>query len=191
MNPEPIEPNIEEILADLRSDNIYRRKKAATSIREHQVKDERIIEALKDIAAREPDRSTRKEASTTLTAMGIETPPLDPVLVRKNKEFWQGVGLFFGLNILLFVVISVLQIAISNSSLNSSSGAAAILVLILGFSPFVINIGLMIYFAVTNHGQIATGMLAGFGIALAIVICLGVIFMVACFVSLGSSNGGL
>jgi hypothetical protein len=62
------------------------------------------------------------------------------------------------------------------------------LTLVLGLVPFVINVGLMIYFAFTRS-QIALGMLAAFGAALAVVIVLGVIFTIACFVMLGSSNG--
>ncbi|MBV6452594.1 MAG: hypothetical protein MHPDNHAH_03352 [Anaerolineales bacterium] len=53
--------------------------------------------------------------------------------------------------------------------------------------PWVINIGLIVFFAFTRS-QIALGMVAGFGIALFIIICLGIVFTIWCFVALGSTN---
>ncbi len=186
MNPDINTLGIEELLADLQSDDASRRKKAAKSLREQKVTDERIIDALKAIASREPNNSARKEAIATLTSMGIEPPPMDPELAKNRKQFRQGVLLFFGLNVLWFVIyIAVLAVFYQNS-FNATGSIGNILITIFGFLPYVLNIGFIIFFAVTKRGQIALGMLAGFGILLAAVICLGVIFTVACFVMLGS-----
>jgi len=111
---------------------------------------------------------------------------------EKKKDFWLGVGLWFGLNILMTLcswganglLFSLLS---STADYNSSFDIYSLVYLILSAIPLLINIGLIIYFAFTRS-QIALGMLAGFGIALLIVICLGVIFTAACFVILGSSG---
>ena len=112
---------------------------------------------------------------------------------EKKRDFWIGVAIFFVLNIVLtlcqwglgFGVGSVFP-DFSNSD-SVSSTLATILYLVFALAPWVINIGLIIYFAHTRS-QIALGMVAGFGIALAIVICLGVLFTIWCFatLSLGS-----
>jgi hypothetical protein len=62
-------------------------------------------------------------------------------------------------------------------------GLYSIISIVLSVIPWLVNIGLIIYFALTRS-QIALGMLAGFGFALLLVLCLGIIFAVACFVML-------
>lgn len=110
---------------------------------------------------------------------------------EKKRDFWLGVGLFFVLNIALTLCqwgVGFGTFAISPEVRNSdfvSSPLFTILYWVLTLLPWVINGGLVIYFALTRS-QIALGMVAGFGIALFIVICLGVIFTVWCFYSLGS-----
>lgn len=112
---------------------------------------------------------------------------------EKKKDFWLGVGLWFGLNIILSLCVwganAMLLTGISSSGDSSSTAydLYSILSAILGCLPLLINIGLIIYFAFTRS-QIALGMLAGFGIALLITICLGVIFTVWCFYALGNSG---
>lgn len=116
---------------------------------------------------------------------------------EKKRDFWLGVGIFFVLNIALTLCqwgLGYGVLAVSpdgfNSGFTSSPMAtmmATILVWGLLLLPWVLNIGLIVFFAFTRS-QIALGMVAGFGIALAIVICLGVLFTIWCFVapSLGS-----
>ena len=112
---------------------------------------------------------------------------------EKKKDFWRGVGLWFGLNILMALCswgVNAALFGVMSSPDGSStplSNVYPILSLILGTLPLLINIGLIIYFALTRS-QIALGMLAGFGIALLLTIILGVIFTVACFVVLGSGG---
>ena len=112
---------------------------------------------------------------------------------EKKRDFWLGVGLFFLLNILLVVCqwgFSAGVYAVSPSMVDSdfpSSPLFSILSWALLLLPWVINIGLIVFFALTRS-QIALGMVAGFGIALAIVICLGLIFTVWCFATLASSS---
>lgn len=116
---------------------------------------------------------------------------------EKKKDFWRGVGLFFGLNILLGICSWGSTVLFFNWAypaaipVGGSPSPAADLVsalsCIMSLLPWVINIGLIIYFALTRS-QIALGMVAGFGFALLITICLGVIFTAWCFYAL--SSGG-
>ncbi|HLA08420.1 MAG TPA: hypothetical protein VJ022_13310 [Anaerolineales bacterium] len=111
---------------------------------------------------------------------------------EKKKDFWIGVGLFFGLNIVLALCswgATALFFSWAYPAVYPIGGPpapAANLVSTLSFIvsllPWALNIGLIIYFAFTRS-QIALGMLAGFGFALAIVICFGVILTIACFVN--------
>jgi hypothetical protein len=182
------EPNLENLLADLQSGNNRRQIEAAQIVREQKIADERVIEALKHIAAQHENNSVRKAAQSALIALGITPPPLDPVLIQKRRDFWLGVGLFFGLNIVLWVLSNLLIVVLAN--LNIPYNVVDPLFLIASFFPYVVNIGLIIFLAL-KRPQMALGMLGGFGIALAIVVCLGLIFMAYCFVILGSSGSGL
>jgi len=115
----------------------------------------------------------------------------DPV--EKKKDIWRGVGLWFGLNILMALCswgVNAALFSVMSSPDGSStplSNVYPIVNLALGILPLLINISLIIYFALTRS-QIALGMLAGFGIALLITIILGVIVAVACFVALRSGG---
>lgn len=139
-----------------------------------------------------PEPTIEKPDETPI--MSNPVPNQGEVKKKNKKDFWLGVGIFFVLNIVMAILRWGLLFAFSGvffSALDSSSAFANIYsigAIILGFSPYVINIGLMIYFSVTNRGQIALGMLAGFGIALAIAICLGVLFMAVCFGLLATYN---
>ena len=115
---------------------------------------------------------------------------------EKKKDFRLGIALFFGLNILMGLcswgVTALLYGSLSttdftNPSTTDLTNLYSTLSCILGALPLVINIGLIIYFALTRS-QIALGMVAGFGIAFLITICLGVIFTAWCFYALGNSN---
>ena len=112
---------------------------------------------------------------------------------EKKKDFWIGFGLWWGLNILLalcswgaFTVFGYSGIMFDGST-STYSDLYSVLNCVLGLLPWVLNIGLIIYFALTRS-QIAVGMVAGFGVALLITICLGVIFTVWCFYVLGNSS---
>jgi hypothetical protein len=112
---------------------------------------------------------------------------------EKKKDFWRGVGLWFGLNIILALCSWGASTAINYRAYTPEGPnpqLVAILPLVsfmLGFIPLLINIGLILFFAFTRS-QIALGMLAAFGIALLITIILGVIAAVACFFIFRSSG---
>lgn len=112
---------------------------------------------------------------------------------EKKKDFWIGVGLFFVLNIVLTLCqwgLGYGAMTVAPDGFGSDDFSTTLMTIISWIFillPWVINIGLIIFFAFTRS-QIALGMVAGFGIALAIVICLGVIFTLWCFAVLGSTN---
>lgn len=113
---------------------------------------------------------------------------------ERKRDRWIGIGLFFGLNILLWICQFAFSIGLAGLSSQGESdlanGISTIAAILLWLLPWVINIGLIVYFSFTRN-QIALGMLLGFALALAIVIVLGLIFMVACFAILFSSGGNL
>lgn len=108
---------------------------------------------------------------------------------EKKKDFWLGFGLWWVLNILLTLCQWGVSIALFSIPSTDETLATVVSIgtMILYILPWLINIGLIIYLAFTRS-QMALGMLAGFGSALALVICLGVIATVACFALLGSYN---
>jgi hypothetical protein len=106
---------------------------------------------------------------------------------EKKKDFWIGFAVWFILN----VVLCLLQLGAGAlvaglaSTIEQGGGASETLIsafsLVTSLLPWVINIGLMIYFALTRS-QIALGMLAAFGAALVLVIVAGVLLTTACFI---------
>ena len=85
----------------------------------------------------------------------------------QEKEFWYGfVGWFVG-NGIAWVLIS------ETSSYKYAATLSNIVLLL--------NIGALIYFAFKKRG-IALGMLAAFGLSLAVVVLLGLFFLAICFV---------
>ena len=112
---------------------------------------------------------------------------------EKKRDFWRGVGLFFGLNIVMALCSWGASAALANMTYTPNGPNDQLVTVypvvsfVLGVIPLLINIGLIVFFAFTRS-QIALGMLAGFGIALLLSIILGVIFAVACFLTLRSGS---
>ncbi len=106
---------------------------------------------------------------------------------EKKRDFWIGVVLFFILN----VVLALCQFGLGFGLIDTWSGSSDILIGIVAvlfwLLPWAVNIGLIVLFALTRS-QIALGMLAGFGIILALAIAAGIIFTIWCFVALSSSG---
>ena len=183
MSDAPPVSEIEDFLKDLQSADTTVRRHRIQALREQNIADERIVEALKMLAAGDPAGSVRKDAKKTLKSMGIEAPPLTPELAKKRRDFWMGVGLYFGLNFVMWAGQFGLYIVLSSISLDYD--LTSTITTIAGFLPYLINIGLIIFLAF-KRPQMALGMLAGFGILLLIVVCLFLITLAVCFISLGS-----
>jgi hypothetical protein len=187
MEEKPPQKSIDELPADLINPDPSRRVDVLNSLAGSGIKDQRILNELRLIAKGDPDPGVRDAARKAMRSLGINNP------VGKKKDFWRGVGLFFGLNIVMALCSWGASTALynmtytpngTNTQLVNVSSAVG---LILGVIPLLINIGLIIYFAFTRS-QIALGMLAGFGVALLITIILGVIFTVVCLVALRSGG---
>jgi hypothetical protein len=107
---------------------------------------------------------------------------------QKVGDFFIGVGLVIGVNI-VFGVVSALLVG-AFSSLSSDSGSvfqiiSSILLFALYCVPFVINIGLIIYFGLTRY-WIALGMLG----VIAFGLLLSLLLSAACFILLGGGMAG-
>jgi hypothetical protein len=187
MEERPAQKSIDDLLADLNNPDPTRRADVLSSLRGSGIKDQRILNELRLIAKGDPDPGARDAARRAMRPLGINNP------ADKKKDFWRGVGLFFCLNIVMALCSWGASTALYNMTY-TPNGTNTPLVdvysaasFILSVMPLLINIGVIIYFAFTRR-QIALGMLAGFAIAFLIVLILGVILAVWCFVSLGSGG---
>jgi hypothetical protein len=117
------------------------------------------------------------------------TPSSDEEERKKRvRDRWLGIGLFFGLNVIVFPLITFLLglgLNLLSESVSELQSAVNLLLMLLYFMPYVINIGLVIYLSV-KRPQMALGMLIGFAISIGLVIIAGIVLLAACFVMIGS-----
>lgn len=191
MEENPPQKSIDELLADLNDPDPTRRVDVLHSLAGSGIDDQRILNELRLTAKGDPDPGVRDAARKVIRSLAINSGIRIPA--EKKKDFWRGVGLFFGLNIVMALCSWGASTALYNMTY-TPNGTNTQLVdvystvsFILGVIPLLINIGLIVFFAFTRS-QIALGMLAGFGIALLLSIILGVIIAVACFVLLRSGG---
>jgi len=104
---------------------------------------------------------------------------------EKKKDFFLGVGVFIGLNILLYVLQFLLMWILTLPPLSPADGETLSLSLSCLAFPLqiLVNIGLIIYFALTRN-WIALGMLGTFGFLILLAVLAGVIFSLICFTQL-------
>jgi len=97
---------------------------------------------------------------------------------EKKKDFIIGVGVFFGLNVLLYLLAALA------SSLSQTITADFELFALMGcwyILPFLANVGAIIYFGLTRS-WIALGMLGTFGALMLLSLILSCIASIVCFV---------
>ena len=94
---------------------------------------------------------------------------------KSKKDIRSGMGLWFMLNTCLALILAAIQTDLARTRPFLS------LAFLYWFLPFTVNIGLMLYFVLRKREQVAFGMLRAFAIALAIVACLGLVYMATCF----------
>jgi hypothetical protein len=186
---EPASPkSIDELLTDLNDPDPTRRVDVIKFLVASGIKDERILNQLRLIANGDPDPGVRDAARNAMRSLGSNAGVSDA-----KKDFWRGVGLFFGLNIVMALCSWGASVVLTNMTYTANGpneqlvNVYPVASFLLGLIPLLINIGLIVYFAFTRR-QIALGMLTGFGIALIISIILGVIFAVACIIMLRSAG---
>jgi hypothetical protein len=187
MDQQPIDNGFAQLLEDLNSKDARRRKEAAKKVRDQKIADERIVENLNFLAAKDENKGARNAAKAALVALGMTPPPLDPVLAQKQRDFWLGIGLFYAMNFVMWLIGVLIWAVIGGLSLTGT--LADIVTGIIGFVPFVINLGVIIFLAF-KRPRMAFGMLAAFGVPLAITVCLALAFGAVCFVLLGGNIGG-
>jgi len=139
------------------------------------------------MSAELPEPAIEKPDETPI--MIPPAPDMDETKKKEKKEFWFGFGLWFALNIFMglctwgvqYAAISVTG-ALDGANPGMNDAVTAISGLI-SFVPFVVNVGLLIYFAVTKRAQTAMGMLAAFSSMLMLSLVLGLLTSVGCFVA--------
>jgi hypothetical protein len=100
------------------------------------------------------------------------TPPSNEPFY-KTRDFWLGFIGWFGGNALLCGAQSVLSGVIFDNPISS------VLLVAVSCLPLLVNIGALIYFGI-KRPRVALGMLAAFGVTLAVVVCIGVVLFVVC-----------
>lgn len=107
---------------------------------------------------------------------------------EKKKDFWIGFAGWFIGNIILCLLqflgstlVLGLVGAFDQGNTDLSGAAVNAISILLSVLPWLLNLGLLIFFAVTRT-QIALGMLVAFAVSIALVILAGVVLTVACFV---------
>lgn len=100
---------------------------------------------------------------------------------EKKKDFFLGVGIFIGLNVLLYVLQLLLMMALTYLPLPSGDAETISFSLSCLAYPLQIlaNIGVIVYFALTRN-WIALGMLGTFGFLILLTLVAGVIISVIC-----------
>jgi hypothetical protein len=71
---QPPDPEIEKLLAELRSGWVYRRMNAPAKIKERGLRNDEIIKALEVMAESDSNRHARQAATEALTALGVGEP---------------------------------------------------------------------------------------------------------------------
>lgn len=209
---EPTPENIEKLLEELSNRAAHRRKAAAKALGELGIRTEEIVEALKTVASQDPERYVRLAAKGALSTLehgpverpAGEPPPAaspSPKLIRqlsrneKIRDFLIGFVGWFVLNGFLtgigWAVTVGLGTLLSRLSFNSDSAQTLLgaVGLVVNCLPWLINIGLLIYFGLTRY-WIALGALAAFGAVLFLLLCVAVVVWVMCFAGLSSFGGG-
>jgi hypothetical protein len=184
MGKDPPEPDIEKLLADLRSGDDYLRKLAAETIDEQNIRDDRIIEALKNIASQDSNRIVKQTAITTLLDLGIivspqeslpvnESPPV--VELSRNEKIRDFAIGFLG----WYIINGALWLIINPGPLNEGSFANGLL----GCITFPLNIiALIIFAAIKRTRWIAFGILCALALNLVISLIIGMSLNGWCFI---------
>jgi len=105
---------------------------------------------------------------------------------EKRKDLIIGIGIWFLLNVIFYGIVVAIQVVSSRSE--DIGPIYPLISTALNFLPFLINIGLAIYFAFTRY-WIALGMVIAYASIIVIGIFLGVILSIVCFFGLAAAGG--
>jgi uncharacterized membrane protein YraQ (UPF0718 family) len=140
------------------------------------------------------DPGTPETCETPEPDATLESRPLDPsnsqitvVSKKEKKDFWTGLlGSVYG-NLLLAVIITIAGGMLTyqpppalKDSPNGNELITALSIAIYAF-PFVVNIGVLIFFVVKHRPGIVKGMLTSYGLALLLALVGPVFIDVLCY----------
>ena len=116
----------------------------------------------------------------------IASPEMQLEKKRKRRDFWFGLLLSLGVNVVLGILLTVLGVVINYFKLPDWLKTSSNIVL---FSiPWLINIGLIIYFLIKHRNHVVLGIVSLYAILLALTIVLGLVVGVVCFILAASSS---
>lgn len=92
---------------------------------------------------------------------------------KNRRDFWDGFGVWVGLNIAVLIVMGGLTIFVN--ALTNGDFASAVGPVLLWLIPLGINIGVMVYYGKNNRPQAVIGMLAAFALIFTICLCLSAV----------------
>jgi hypothetical protein len=99
---------------------------------------------------------------------------------EKQRDLAIGIGVFIGLNVLLYAIGALVASLLPLSGISQAESLIPLISLCLSSTmPFLINIGVLVYFALTR-AWIALGMVAAFGFLMILALILGVIASIVC-----------
>lgn len=107
---------------------------------------------------------------------------------EQRKDFIIGIAIFIGLNVILYFSMGAFYVLMGalTENFGTSPGAWSVIIPFVYLLPFLINIGVLVFFLLTRS-WIARGFLAAFGTLLAASIVLGILASVVCLI-LGGGN---
>ncbi len=180
MAEQPDQKVIDKLIEDLYSDEAYQRLSAVETIVGQKLKDERAINALKNVAGTDPNRFVKAAASDGLVALGVipasdrptaapepssrplpssttsSEPQASPA--KNNWPFFIGFVGWFVVNLpIAYIWFSLL--------IGSALGHQDLSPIIL-MCPSILNLGVLVWLFATSRQYVAYGMLAAMGLAL-------------------------
>ena len=175
------DPDIEKLLAELRSDDANRRQAALGTIAERKLRNDEIIDITQELAKTDPDEMVRNQASQALMAIGAaEQLPVSGARVGSQpvrqwsrneiiRDLLVGFVGWYAANGLVWVVIS-------GGTIGSGEFAGFVNLLVLPINVLVLII------AVFVRPWFALGLLASYGVNLAVALLLGATINGVCWI---------
>jgi hypothetical protein len=199
MSEESTEPDIERLLAALRSGDGPQRKEAAELIAQKKINNPQLVSELERLSSSDPLQYVQYTATQTLKKLGYtdqkpgypEKPP-ERQLTRNEKirDFVIGfMGWYILTRILWFIInpglnnggISILGVATGILSFLNNGGSS--ISLIIGILSFPLNLIVLIVFAsIKRTHWIGLGILVALALNLVVSLIIGAVFNALCFV---------
>jgi len=167
---QPPDPDIEHLLAELRSDDPARRKAAAEAVEQRGLRVDELDQALKRNALNDPNQYARQAAEQALVSLGVIAPPVSAARAAaawfqshqaKIVQFTMG---FVG----WFVINGILWFLASGN-------------ITLGLVLFPANLVVLILVA-RRRQSAALGMLSAIAVNLVIALIIGIAIAGWCFI---------